>query len=212
MNLQLPRLTFLEGIKILQTTMQENHISTLGVALDCPVSTEEQREGQTIDSQVAEPDRFARENKWLLINTYKYEDWSGSLLVRPALDRLRAHARYGGFQVISIGPNGIDAGSSKNVIVRGTSWDCVPYSPVRRITEHRTAHLFIPEPTAYPQSDAAHRRGYPRIYEDLAERLSRNNFGRRGSTMRASGDGTLRTHCESKKRFPAAAGSRKTKR
>ena len=67
--------------------MQNDELPNLGVALYCRVSTEEQREGQTIDSQVAELERFAHEKKWPVLGIYKDEGWSGSLLARPALDR-----------------------------------------------------------------------------------------------------------------------------
>ena len=57
------------------------------VAIYARVSTEEQREGQTIDSQVAELERFANEKSWRVAEIYKDEGWSGSLLARPELDR-----------------------------------------------------------------------------------------------------------------------------
>ena len=62
------------------------------VAIYARVSTEEQREGQTIDSQVAELERFANEKSWRVAEIYKDEGWSGSLLARPELDRLRDDA------------------------------------------------------------------------------------------------------------------------
>ena len=43
------------------------HETALRVAIYARVSTEEQREGQTIDSQVSELERFAREKAWLFI-------------------------------------------------------------------------------------------------------------------------------------------------
>jgi site-specific DNA recombinase len=82
--------------------MQDNQLQNLGVALYCRVSTEEQREGQTIDSQVAELERFAREKRWTVADIYKDEGWSGSLLARPALDQLRDHAHQGRFQVVLV--------------------------------------------------------------------------------------------------------------
>jgi site-specific DNA recombinase len=62
------------------------------VAIYARVSSEEQREGQTIDSQIAELERFVREKGWVLIGVYKDEGWSGALLSRPALDCLRDEA------------------------------------------------------------------------------------------------------------------------
>ena len=82
--------------------MQNDELPNLGVALYCRVSTEEQREGQTIDSQVAELERFAHEKKWAILDIYKDEGWSGSLLARPALDQLRDHARQDRFQIVLV--------------------------------------------------------------------------------------------------------------
>src|SRR6266852_5192482 len=72
------------------------------VALYCRVSTEEQREGQTIDSQLNELERFARDSGWVVTGTYKEEGWSGSLLARPELDRLRDDASKGLFDTVLI--------------------------------------------------------------------------------------------------------------
>jgi site-specific DNA recombinase len=82
--------------------MQDDQLPNMGVALYCRVSTEEQREGQTIDSQVAELERFAHEKQWAILDIYKDEGWSGSLLARPALDQLRDHARQGRFQIVLV--------------------------------------------------------------------------------------------------------------
>jgi site-specific DNA recombinase len=82
--------------------MQNDQLPNMGVALYCRVSTEEQREGQTIDSQVAELERFAHEKKWAVLDIYKDEGWSGGLLARPALDELRDHARQGRFQTVLV--------------------------------------------------------------------------------------------------------------
>lgn len=72
------------------------------VALYARVSTDEQKEGQTIDSQVAEIERFARDRAWPIAGIYKDEGWSGALMARPELDRLRDHARQGRFQAVLI--------------------------------------------------------------------------------------------------------------
>jgi site-specific DNA recombinase len=74
----------------------------LRVALYTRVSTEEQREGQTIDSQVSELERFARQKYWRIVGTYKDEAWSGALLARPQLDRLRDDASKGLFDAVLI--------------------------------------------------------------------------------------------------------------
>jgi len=75
--------------------MPDDQLKHLSVAVYCRVSTEEQREGQTIDSQIAELERFVHEKQWAVTAVYKDEGWSGSLLARPALDQLRDHARQG---------------------------------------------------------------------------------------------------------------------
>jgi site-specific DNA recombinase len=71
----------------------------LRAAIYARVSSEEQREGQTIDSQIAELDRFAVAQGWAVAGVYKDEGWSGALLARPALDRLRDDASRGLFDV-----------------------------------------------------------------------------------------------------------------
>jgi site-specific DNA recombinase len=72
------------------------------VAIYARVSTEEQREGQTIDSQVAELERFANNKSWWVAGIYKDEGWSGSLLARPELDRLRDDASAAKFSRVLI--------------------------------------------------------------------------------------------------------------
>src|ERR1700694_67207 len=71
-------------------------------AIPARVSTEEQREGQTIDSQVSELERFAREKSWLIAGIYKDEGWSGGVMERPELDRLRDDAQKGVFGAVLI--------------------------------------------------------------------------------------------------------------
>jgi site-specific DNA recombinase len=66
------------------------------------VSTEEQREGQTIDSQISELERFAASNDWQVAGVYKDDGWSGSMLGRPDLDRLRDDASKGLFSLVLI--------------------------------------------------------------------------------------------------------------
>jgi site-specific DNA recombinase len=71
-------------------------------AIYARVSSEEQKEGQTIDSQIAELERFAEEKSWTIIGVYKDEGWSGGLLARPELDRLRDEASKGKFDIVII--------------------------------------------------------------------------------------------------------------
>jgi site-specific DNA recombinase len=82
--------------------MQDTQPRNPRVALYARVSTEEQREGQTIDSQVSELERFARGKYWRIVGTYKDEAWSGALLARPELDRLRDDASKRLFDVALI--------------------------------------------------------------------------------------------------------------
>jgi site-specific DNA recombinase len=72
------------------------------VAVYARVSTEEQREGQTIDSQIAELIKFTQEKGWAIVRIYKDEGWSGSLLARPALDRLRDDAAHSSFSILLV--------------------------------------------------------------------------------------------------------------
>jgi site-specific DNA recombinase len=75
---------------------------SLRAAIYARVSTEEQKEGQTIDSQIAELERFAASQGWQVIDVYKDEGWSGALLARPQLDRLRDDASKGVFHIVLI--------------------------------------------------------------------------------------------------------------
>lgn len=74
----------------------------LRAALYARVSTEEQREGQTIDSQIAELERFAGTQNWPIVGTYKDDGWSGGVMERPELDRLRDDAQKGLFDAVLI--------------------------------------------------------------------------------------------------------------
>ncbi len=70
------------------------------IAIYARVSTEEQREGQTIDSQISELERFA--DKKPIVGIYKDDGWSGGVMERPELDRLRDDARKGVFDAVLI--------------------------------------------------------------------------------------------------------------
>lgn len=72
------------------------------LAIYARVSTDEQREGQTIDSQVSELERFAREKTWPITGIYKDDGWSGGVMERPELDHLRDDARKGLFDAVLI--------------------------------------------------------------------------------------------------------------
>src|SRR6266404_3146601 len=82
--------------------MPEIAVAVQRLAIYARVSTDEQREGQTIDSQIAELERFAREKTWPIAGVYKDDGWSGGVMERPELDRLRDDARKGVFDVVLI--------------------------------------------------------------------------------------------------------------
>jgi len=72
------------------------------VAIYARVSSDEQKEGQTIDSQIAELERFAAQQQWAVTGIYKDEGWSGALVARPELDRLRDDATRHSFDAVLI--------------------------------------------------------------------------------------------------------------
>lgn len=83
--------------------MSSETTKIIRAALYARVSTEEQeeqREGQTIDSQVSELEQFVRQKGWNVVGVYKDDGWSGSILVRPELDRLRDDASKGLFDTV----------------------------------------------------------------------------------------------------------------
>lgn len=82
--------------------MEPHHGSQTRIALYARVSTEEQREGNTIESQIAELEKFAERNEWSIQGRYIDEGWSGALLARPELDRLRDDASRGLFDVVLV--------------------------------------------------------------------------------------------------------------
>src|SRR6185369_6276581 len=82
--------------------MPEKLEAILRLAIYTRVSTEEQREGQTIDSQVSELERFCREKGWPIVGIYRDDGWSGGVMERPDLDRLRDDAQKGLFDAVLI--------------------------------------------------------------------------------------------------------------
>src|SRR5581483_229371 len=52
--------------------------------------------------QISELDRFAREKTWPITGIYKDDGWSGGVMERPELDRLRDDARKGVFDAVLI--------------------------------------------------------------------------------------------------------------
>ena len=82
--------------------MAESKEAGLRLAIYGRVSTEEQREGKTIDSQITELEVIAAAKGWVIADIYKDAGWSGSIMARPELDRLRDDARAGRFQAVLI--------------------------------------------------------------------------------------------------------------
>ncbi|MBV9760291.1 MAG: recombinase family protein [Acidobacteriaceae bacterium] len=82
--------------------MAQDQAKQIRAALYARVSTEEQKEGQTIDSQIAELERFASERGYMVSAVYKDDGWSGGVLARPQLDLLRDHAAAGAFDAVLI--------------------------------------------------------------------------------------------------------------
>lgn len=62
------------------------------IAIAARVSSDRQREEQTIDSQIAELETWAKENDCIIVERYTDDGWSGDILARPELDRLRDDA------------------------------------------------------------------------------------------------------------------------
>src|SRR3989338_7663296 len=66
------------------------------------VSSEKQEKQETIQSQIAELRKFAKEKGYVIVNEYFDEGYSGEMLARPHLDRMRDHAREKLFQTVLI--------------------------------------------------------------------------------------------------------------
>lgn len=70
------------------------------IAIAARVSSDRQREEQTIESQIAELENWAKENDCLIVERYIDDGWSGDILARPELDRLRDDAGKGVWEAI----------------------------------------------------------------------------------------------------------------
>jgi len=71
-------------------------------AIYARVSTEKQEKQETVKSQVEALRKYARQNKHGIVGEYIDEGYSGELLDRPALDRLRDDAKSGIFEALLI--------------------------------------------------------------------------------------------------------------
>jgi site-specific DNA recombinase len=72
------------------------------VAIYARVSTEKQEEQKTIESQIAEVKALIEQNGDTLFETYRDEGYSGTILARPSLDRLRDEVRKQSFEKVYI--------------------------------------------------------------------------------------------------------------
>jgi len=66
------------------------------------VSTEKQEEQKTIESQIAEDEALIQHNGDTLMETFSDEGYSGTILARPALDKLRDEAKKQSFEKVYI--------------------------------------------------------------------------------------------------------------
>ena len=83
-------------------TMNNQPAKPQRCALYARVSTEEQKEGKNIDSQLAELRSHITTNGWIPAGEYIDDGWSGGLLARPELDRLRDDAEKGIFEAVVV--------------------------------------------------------------------------------------------------------------
>jgi site-specific DNA recombinase len=70
------------------------------IALYCRVSTERQKDEKTVDSQISALVEYCKKNQFLIYDKYIDDGYSGSMLARPALDRLRDDAKAKKFDAV----------------------------------------------------------------------------------------------------------------
>ncbi|OGE76151.1 MAG: hypothetical protein A3C85_01650 [Candidatus Doudnabacteria bacterium RIFCSPHIGHO2_02_FULL_48_21] len=63
------------------------------IATYARVSTSAQEEQQTIQNQINSLQEFAQKNSYTIVEEYTDDGWSGDILARPALDKLRQDAK-----------------------------------------------------------------------------------------------------------------------
>jgi site-specific DNA recombinase len=63
------------------------------IAIYARVSTSNQEQEGTIETQLCELNRFAKEKDYTIVQTYTDDGWSGDSLARPALDQMREDAK-----------------------------------------------------------------------------------------------------------------------
>ncbi len=72
------------------------------ICLYCRVSTESQEQEKTIESQIADLENWATEQGHIIVERYTDNGFSGTLLARPELDRLRDDAPKGLWEAVAI--------------------------------------------------------------------------------------------------------------
>ncbi len=66
------------------------------------VSTSNQEDQKTIEAQILEVRKYAKDNNYTIVKEYSDEGWSGDILARPDLDQLRMDARRRAWQAVII--------------------------------------------------------------------------------------------------------------
>lgn len=74
----------------------------MNISLYARVSTEEQKEGRTIESQIKELRDYAKSKSYEIVSEHFDDGWTGSILERPELDKLRDEAKNGIFEAVLI--------------------------------------------------------------------------------------------------------------
>lgn len=72
------------------------------IAIYCRTSTNRQENDQTIESQIWALKKYAKEQGWEIVKEYRDDGWSGELLARPDLDKLRDDAKLGLFEAVLV--------------------------------------------------------------------------------------------------------------
>lgn len=72
------------------------------ISLYARVSTDEQKEGKTIESQINDLRKYAKEQNYNIVSEHFDDGWTGSILERPELDKVRDEAKNGVFDTLLI--------------------------------------------------------------------------------------------------------------
>ncbi len=77
----------------MENTINNERVTPLLIAIYARVSTAKQEEEETIKNQLGVIQEFAERNNYRIVQKYIDDGWSGDMLARPALDRLREDAK-----------------------------------------------------------------------------------------------------------------------